>query len=339
MRVGLVGRSDARGLGHISREFFRFVRPERTLIVEPKPSRLPSHREWYPADGRRVAYVGWSAEQPRFPDGPLSGWLDGLDVVYGAETFYDPRFVDIARSAGVATVLHVNPEFYRAGVSDQATVVWNQSPWLHNRLRHDAEVMPVPVATDRFEVAPPNTDGPLRVLHVAGNVAGNDRNGSAAAYAAVSRCRGVEFTAVSQRRVEGVRTKQASGDYWEMYQGFDVLVMPRRYAGQCLPVQEAMAAGLAVIMPDCPPNDWWSPVIRVPATAGQPIDTPGGKVPTHDVDVAALAAAVQRLADDRSALVAARAAGLAWAEENSWSELLPRYEAALADASLPKVSR
>ena len=338
MRVGLVGRSDARGLGHISREFFRNMRPARTLIVEPTGSGHASNRSWYPStDTERVAHVGWSTANPRFPDGPFRRWLADLDVVYGAETFYDPRFVEFAQEAGVATVLHVNPEFYRRGVSDQATAVWNQSPWLHDRLRADAEVVPVPVATDRFPTRQVNLTRPLRVLHIAGNVAAHDRNGTTAAVAAMRGTQGVEFTVLSQRRIAGVETRRAAGDYWDMYTGHDVLVMPRRYAGQSLPVQEALAAGLAVIMPDCPPNDWWTPVIRVTATAAGTVETPGGEVPVHDTDVGALTDAVQRLADDRDALSEARSAGLAWARENSWTALRPFYEDALRSARSERV--
>lgn len=336
MKVGLIGRGDARGLGHISREFFRHVRPARTLIVEPRGERHPTHREWYPSSppGHRVACVQWSAADPHFPTVPLTRWLDGLDVVYGAETFYDERVVELARAAGVATVLHVNPEFYRRGVSDQATAVWNQSPWLHDRLRPDAQVVPVPVAFDRFTQEPLNTTKRLRVLHIAGNVAAHDRNGTHATVAAVSRCTKVDLTVLAQRRVQGVRTVRPTGDYWDLYAGYDVLVMPRRYAGQCLPVQEALAAGLAVIMTDCSPNEWW-PVTRVavsPTVAWVP--TPGGDVPVHDVEVDELAAAIQRFADDRSALAEARDAGLAWAVGNSWQAQRPVYEKLLHEATL-----
>lgn len=325
MKIGLIGRADERGLGHITREFYRHVQPARTLIVQPTLSRHEQHREWYqPTDESRVSYVTWG-ERRDFPDEPLGRWMSGLDVIYGAETFYDDRVPRLAREAGVATVLHVNPEFYRRGVSDQATAVWNQSPWLHDRLRGDAEVVPIPVATDRFSPSPPNKDGLLRVLHIAGNVAAHDRNGTVAAVAAAKRCTGIEFTVMAQGRLPGVpSTVRPSGDYWTLYSGFDVLVMPRRYAGQCLPVQEALAAGLAVVMTDCPPNDWW-PIERAAATPGGTIKTPGGKVPVFNADVAALADAIQRFADDREALTAAREAGLAWARANSWESLLGEY--------------
>ena len=31
-------------------------------------------------------------------------------------------------------------------------------------------------------------------------------------------------------------------NYWDAYDGYDALVLPRRYGGLCLPVQEGMAA-------------------------------------------------------------------------------------------------
>jgi glycosyltransferase involved in cell wall biosynthesis len=35
-----------------------------------------------------------------------------------------------------------------------------------------------------------------------------------------------------------------------LYEGFDALIMPRRYGGLCLPMNEALTSGLPVIMSD-----------------------------------------------------------------------------------------
>jgi glycosyltransferase involved in cell wall biosynthesis len=40
-----------------------------------------------------------------------------------------------------------------------------------------------------------------------------------------------------------------------MYKGFDAMVLPRRYAGLCLPMNEALMSGIPVFMTDISPNN------------------------------------------------------------------------------------
>jgi hypothetical protein len=40
-----------------------------------------------------------------------------------------------------------------------------------------------------------------------------------------------------------------------MYSGFDAMVLPRRYAGLCLPMNEALLSALPVFMTDISPNN------------------------------------------------------------------------------------
>jgi glycosyltransferase involved in cell wall biosynthesis len=40
-----------------------------------------------------------------------------------------------------------------------------------------------------------------------------------------------------------------------MYDGFDAMILPRRYAGLCLPMNEALMSGLPVFMTDISPNN------------------------------------------------------------------------------------
>ena len=338
MNIGLIARSDARGLGHITREFFRHVQPAKTIVVQPAVSHHAQHGEWYPStkSNRVVTLEKWES---RLPESNVRGWLEGLDVVYTAETFYDPRLPVWATEMGVATVLHANPEFYRHEALP--TMIWNQSPWRHNTLPDGAIVVGTPVATDRF-VPSRRGIGPLRVLHVAGVNAANDRNGTPALLAALAHVKEpVDVTLITQgrkvpipRTSDNVRVTQRSedGDYWAMYRDHDLLILPRRYAGNSLPAQEAMAAGLAVIMPDCSPNEWWEPVIRVPAAQTGHIQTPGGKVGLWDTCPWQLAQAIDRLAIDSPDLAAAKSAGLRWADAHSWDTMLPVYMSLFAEA-------
>jgi glycosyltransferase involved in cell wall biosynthesis len=41
----------------------------------------------------------------------------------------------------------------------------------------------------------------------------------------------------------------------DLYNGFDAMVLPRRYAGLCLPMNEALISGMPVFMTDVSPNN------------------------------------------------------------------------------------
>lgn len=339
VKVGLIARADDRGLGIMTWEFHRAMRPHATLVVrEPGAEArgfLP-HLDRYP-DATVVTYDGG------LPEAEVRAWLHGLDVVYSAETFYDDRLLDWARDAKVATVLHAMPEFYRGQLP---TSVWAPTPWRADTLPADHRLVPVPVAGDRFpspQLRALHVAGPLRVLHTAGHRAAADRNGTLQLLQALRRVR--EPVAVrmltqdpSLPRYRAARhvqlTTEVGGrpNYWELYADADVLVLPRRYGGLCLPVQEAMAAGLAVVMPDCPPNDYW-PTLRVGSAVHSTMATPAGSMPLHTTNVGALARQLDQLAADRQVLGAAQQAAADWAAAHSWGALAGTYRAELARAA------
>jgi glycosyltransferase involved in cell wall biosynthesis len=328
VRFGLIARADDRGLGNICWEVYRHLRPDRTLVVrEPGAERagFAPHLDRYP-DGVVVSF-----DDGHLCEETVREWLAGLDVVYSAETFYEPLLARWAADAGVATVLHVMPEFFRPDTG--ATVLWAPTPWRLDRLPADTRLVPVPVADDRFAFAVPEPAARLRVLHVAGRRAMADRNGTDVFAAALNRSRAaLDVTITGQDgRLPRVRQRAnlagrsvASGhaDYWAAYASADLLVMPRRYGGLSLPVQEAMAAGLAVAMTDVEPQSSTWPIIPVP-TLGAPgrIRTAAGDIDCHVPDDRALARIIDALAADRARVVMAQEASVRWAEAHRWSAL------------------
>ena len=44
-------------------------------------------------------------------------------------------------------------------------------------------------------------------------------------------------------------------NYQDIYNGADVLILPRRYGGNCLPMNEALSVGMPVVMPNISPNN------------------------------------------------------------------------------------
>ena len=331
MRVGVVSPLTDRGLGIQTWEAARNL-DASVLHVETKDPSAPSHPERFPGATR----VRWAQGlDPRI----VIPWLRTLDVVYAAETFYDRRLTKWARANNVTTVLHANPEFWTG--ADTPDLLWTATPWRRDVMPHHTEVVPFPVATDRFTNEPifRRYDDRCRWVHIAGKRALADRNGTDALMAALPLLREPALVTIYVQHGEHpalpvtpphVSVCVAPGvpaNYWDLYNGQDALVLPRRYGGLCLPVQEACAAGLAVLMPDLVPNGVW-PGPRVPAEFLRKVTMPCGRVPVYDVKADVLAAAMDELADPvRRAEV--QGESLAWAEAHSWEALAPVWLAAM----------
>lgn len=322
MKVGLIARAENRGLGIQTWEAHRALAPAKTLVVDvANPEGYAMHLDRFPD-----AEVVELRQQRWLPEALCREWLDGLDVVLSCETFYDWRFVEWAHEQGVATVCQVNPEFF---VDDHPhpTVWWNPTTWRLDSLPEGTRVVPVPVALDRYpESGNRKVDGALRVLHVVGRPAYGDRNGTELLSKAARRLSpDVEVVVTSQRSTSHAAAIVREVDhYWSLYDGFDVLVMPRRYGGLCLPVQEAMAAGLAVVMPSCSPNlDW--PIVPVAWRYRGALPVPAGQVQMAETDAVDLARVLNHLAEDRDYLNDSRDRACKWAVEHSWEALLPLY--------------
>lgn len=329
LRLGVIARAEDRGLGIQTWEVCRHLQPAKVLLVEPKVPRWPIHRERY-ADFATTP-VAWSGDTEGLDKDTVKRWLADLDVVYTAETLYDWR---LPLWGDAAVVCHLNPEMLRPDRFQTPGVTWwAATPWMLERYP-GARVVPMPCPTDRFETQAKVGDV-VRFLHVAGHVAMADRNGSQVVARAVSHigapcsvdivgqdgrlqpCRPSKQVTV-RRRPLGV------ANYWELYGDADVLVMPRRFGGLCLPVIEALGAGMAVLMTDVPPNDVW-PGPRMPVTTATATRAVGGPMPIADVPVVAVSRAMTELALDVAGVADYQAEARAWSTANSWEAMAPRW--------------
>jgi len=333
--VGLIARADNRGLGQQTWAFYRNVQPDRTLVLDvPSVQPLDQHFGRFP--GERVI-KGFPSRRD------MDGFLDGLDVVYTAETGYGQHLWDAAETRGVSTVLHVNYEFWNQ--EDRPTVFALPTAWHREDLPDGAVMLPVPIEGDRLR---PRTDPPRtasRFLHIVGRPAIHDRNGTpdlldslqhvTAPVTVVIACqqRGyVESLQRNYRIPSHVTVEVRSADvsnYWENYVDADALLMPRRFGGLCLPAQEAIGCGLPVLMPDVDPNNTWLPKVWLaPALrsftfqAKQPVDV-------FSVDTVQYAALIDRLAQDDVFYGYS-----VWKAESLraallWDTLLPKYREVL----------
>lgn len=342
VRLGLIARADNRGLGIQTYELYRHLQPAKTLVVRMGPQRTPyvEHVDRFP--DARIADLDSAAWQ--LPDDAIRWLLDDVDVVLTAETPYDLRVYEWAQQTGVRTVVQANPEFWRHDLErhlPRPDLVLNPSGW---RLEHMAGAvhLPHPVARDVLAYRP--RDEATRFLHVAGHRTSADRQGTILLLQALRNVRTpVQVVIRTQSRLPGmpfrprpdaahVTIEQADlDDYATLYDDADVLIAPRRFGGQSLPVNEALACGMPAIVLDRDPDRTWGGVMTVPARRHRTLRTQGGPVEMAICDPRELARTIDRLARDPHLVQRLSASADRYADTISWDTLLPRYEEVLCN--------
>jgi glycosyltransferase involved in cell wall biosynthesis len=300
------------------------MQPAVTVVIDS----LPDRGKWkfYPERYPDALVTEWAGYTAPISDEATKALLT-CDVIFSAETWYDPLVPRLARMQGVASVLYVNPELHRMEESNEATAVWAPTSWRIEQIPR-AEHVSMPVALDRLEGNPVGDT----FFHLGGHKARGDRNGMEVAIRA-ARLAGIPLHVSSQDDLRvaghGVTLMPAKDDYWEMYAGHGVLVMPRKYGGLCLPTQEALAAGLAVIMTDVSPNQEW-PVALTRTVRAAKTKMIGGMVDMIEPDRQSLADEMRRMLDIdyRGGW---QAKGRVWAQAHSWGELKAEWLARLAE--------
>jgi glycosyltransferase involved in cell wall biosynthesis len=346
-RIGLIARADNTGLGHQSWAFHRHMRPAKTLVVDftgtsASGKDLGIHPDRFPGDTTVVTGP---------PDrGTLMRFLDDLDTVFTMETPYNFDLFFMCRDRKIRTVLQANWEMMAYHQDDGRVpfpdVLAFPSSWhfadARERFGDRTEVihLPVPVVIDRDET-PAHPGTCLRFLHVAGHPAVGDRNGTRDLLAALRYIKSeITVTLTCQRpgwlaaliqpgqkpdNVTLVIDSSPPQDYRDLYTGQDALILPRRYGGLCLPVNEALGAGIPVILPDISPNTDWLPTEwLVSATLTDTIMT---KTPTdvYRTDPPSLASRIDRMATDGDFCARTRRQARDLAGAYSWDSLLPYY--------------
>lgn len=305
MRLGLIARADSSGLANQSHEVWRHLHPERTLIVDLKErNRGPFRPEMF--DNYRVT------ASPTPTDGEIMWLVDGCDVLYSAETTTHPGLNRYCETTGTRLVIHANPELYQSDYGEPPAEVWTATQWREDLLPPHARLVPFPVATDR--ILQRDVTEVHKCLHVAAP-AMLDRNGYSLVVGAIPHL----------RYAMSWCPPGWAEDYWNLYSGADALILPRRYAGLCLAMQEAAAAGLPIVMLASDANAHRTlPELRVPISGSQWHPMKGGMVEVFDADPYDLARCIDRLADP-SLVKAAAACSRSWADEIAWKNQLPHW--------------
>ena len=272
MRVGIIARSDNTGLGNQTKELVDMLNPSSILLIDSTPfNKNKQHPEWY-KDYNCIRSTGFPSLQQ------IKLFLNQVDVVISCETFYDQNFVKYAQRRGVKTILQYNYELFGNLASPNLplpNILLSPSVWhidhVNKLFGKQSTVMHLPPPTNPSIFSGAKeinmSKDHNRILHIAGKKAAKDRNGtdtvlemlkySKADYELVIRSQSEIETDVKDSRLT---IEIGNPDNREdMYSGFDAMVLPRRYAGLCLPMNEALMSALPVFMTDIAPNNYILP--------------------------------------------------------------------------------
>lgn len=353
MNIGVILRRDCSGLGIQSRWVASLINPTAVVAVDMGQSNRGHLQD---IAHPNVLHATWDARGSQDGARKVAAHFQGCDVVWTAESMY---WTALPRRLGRTPLcVHANPELWADPRERNVRPAWPTS-WRSEGTRYPVVPHPSPVGDPVFaEIAAANLarTGPARrILHMAAP-AMLDRNGSEAMLAALSVYRGPAFTLVvggsqfagnRNARLRGLDTRvqwpsrvgdvtvevlPALADHRDLYRNVDLLVIPRRYAGQNLPATEAAAAGVPVLMTNVDPQDSWGGVdSSISCNGGTVHAMRGGRFTVHDPDPQSIAG---RLAAYVHESVGVRPVwqqrAMQWAVANRWDAVRPAWEAWLA---------
>lgn len=344
MRIGLIARADSsRGLGAQTHALYEHLSPHRTLVVA-MGARTPYHEDWslyHLSHTRkrsdRVRVSEWQMDGS-LADEDIEWLLNGSDLIFTAETPYDYRILEWAASRSIPTIVQANFEFcgwLQAPHLPRPTLFAFPSEWYQERWPANSIYLPFPVDTQKFPFK--QRSSIQSILHIGGHPTRDDRDGT---FTVLEYTRHVPpthtLTITSQNKHFRRQPRSKAHIHYQygdhdslapIYANHDLLLLPRRWGGQSLKLNEALASGLPVLMPNFPPqNLFLPPEMLIRASEGNTMRTQAGWVETCRVQGNDLKVAVRRyLTDDDLVSRMSKWAG-DWANEHSWRKWAPKYQ-------------
>lgn len=270
-QLGLVCFANDSGLGNQTRRLAQMLNPHRLLVINSRSfsKNNTQHFDWY--DG----FSGYTVDG--FPKNhEIKVFLRGLTHVLLAENPLNFFLISEANRLGIKTYIQSNYEFCD-NLNNPSLPLPDKflmpSYWMLEEMKKRfgedrVEYLPPPISPNEFKLARDvnnSRSGSIRLLHIVGTLAAEDRNGTLDLLEALKHTTtDFSLTIKSQHplpenyMVNDHRVIYKIGnetDPQDLYRDFDALILPRRYGGLSLTCNEALMSGLPVIMPDISPNN------------------------------------------------------------------------------------
>lgn len=326
VRLGAILRCDNGGLGAESWEFSRHLLDEKDKVML-----LRGEHGHFP---ERYQGLNITPFDHLPSDSDLAAFLRDIDVLFTIETFYNWNAIPMARERNIKTVLRINYEFLPDPRHELATLNLSPSTYYFDNIPGNKKLLPFPV---NRQVLPFRQRTKVDTFyHVAGHELYEDRNGTEIFLQAIRFMKNKptinlfsqhdlskEALAHYIKDSPNVHCFTEAENYWDIHTG-DCLVLPRRYGGQSLQMNEALSTGAIVLTTDCKPqNEFLPPATLIQPSTTRKIQAHGAVVDCYDVDPQRLAIKMDELAEmDITELseVSDR-----YATSISWDRLAPEY--------------
>jgi len=345
MKLGILCYASQTGLGYQTKDYAEHLNPSKLMIIDlSQYNKMPIFRDWY-----KDFNTQWVSGIPTTQD--IDRFLNALDVVFMAETPLNNYLFEAAKARGIKTVNAYNYEFldyFRHPEWQGPTVLAGPTVWnidiVKGLGKSDVIHLPVPIQIDH----PARQIKECKTLfHIIGRPAVHDRNGTLSFLEAAMRLgnefnyivyyqtpsdpRAIEYFAPVKQKLEEVRKHLAHLSYFtdtennaDLFQNGDLLILPRRYGGLCLPMQEALSWGVPVVMTDVSPNNAILPEKWLVKSAQKDTFRGHADILVYEADVEALVANITQFKDVEFIQEQSRVARQI-AESQSWEVLKPRY--------------
>lgn len=342
MRIALLAYATDTGLGHQTQEFYKHMRPAKTLIADLSDfNGMPLFLDRFDVDENVKAVKG-------IPNCDAMDWLSNdVDVIFICETPLNYCLFEKAKRKGVPVVLQYNYEFldYLQRSEEAPAVLAAPSSWNRDKVEQlgIAPVVDWPVPTNTDDIKPRTIEKAQTFVHIAGKEAAHDRNGTFTFLeAAIKTGKRYKYRLYVQNASERLRKRitvvsrdidvemiENTPNYTDIYKSGDVLVMPRKYGGLCLPMQEALAAGMPVIMSDVSPNDQRLPKQWLVKATKKSSFMARTEIDIYETDVDHLAYKMAQFATDDEFMRWSNLEAIRLGKELSWDTLKSYYESML----------
>lgn len=358
MRLGLIARADNTGLGMQTWDFYRHMQPDKTMVVDiSKYNKNPQFPMRYPD---RATFVQGFPQPPE-----IDTFLKDLDCVFVAEAPYNYYLYERARELGVKTAVQYNYEFFDWFAYPhypKPDMLIAPSKWHYDEVeafcqQNDIQHVYLHCPVDRHRFQFREISQAKTFLHTGGKPAAYDRNGTLDIIAASKYIKSdiqilIHFQGEQGLLHQATHTtdfyKQQLAMYGdpskvtidctdytdnrEVYHKGDVLLLPRRYGGNCLPMNEALSMGMPVIMTDVQPNNLFLPNSWLTMAEARGEFTPRTRIQIYGTFSQDLAELIDNFASlDADNMMLQNSVANALANQISWESLKPIYQKALEE--------
>ena len=325
MKIGTIGYATSRGLGHLCRDFYRHGVITDVMVV--RHPGVPTNEGWYPGTPE-------TAMRP-FDHEKMREFCRGKDAMLFFETPFDWGLFDWCKQIGVKTFLIPMHECFPSSAPKPYKFL---NPSLLDVDYFGGPFLPLPVEYPWRERTHAE-----HYVHNGGYLGMRGREGTTLLIEAMQYVRSpLKLTIRVQENVPKGHQAMMARDprieyiaatvpYEDLYGVGDVVVAPQKFNGCSLPLQEALASGMLVMSTDRYPMNTWLPREPLIPTRGSQKARIGGAYLEFDeaiIDPQDIAATMDAWYGKPLEEFSQR--GKAWAKENSWERLKPKWLEALA---------